>query len=112
MAIVWQREAPSNYYLAEAYSRYQLRGTWLKVSYVLLHQLDLILTIFAVHYGLTEMNLLMRDLLTTPLQLVVVKLVIPVLIAWLIPGRLLIPAVILLGLVIAWNAKELFLLFL
>ena len=112
MAVVWQREAPSNLYLAGECSRYQLRGIWLKASYVFLHQLDLILTIFAVHYGLNELNPLMRDLLTSPLQLVVAKLIIPILIAWLVPGRLLIPAVIFLGLVILWNMKELFLLLL
>jgi len=36
-----------------------------------------------------------------------VKLVIPVLIAWLTPGKLLIPACILLLLVIGWDLKEL-----
>ena len=110
MAVVWQREVTSNYYLTRKYSRYQLRGIWLKASYVFLHQLDLILTIFAVHSGLTELNPLMRDLLTTPLQLVVAKLIIPLLIAWLVPGKFLVPAVIFLGLVILWNTKELFLL--
>ncbi|MFC1995051.1 DUF5658 family protein [Chloroflexota bacterium] len=75
-------------------------------------QLDLILTVFAVSAGLSELNPVMRNLLASPLQLVVVKLVIPLLIAWLIPSRFLIPAIALISLVVIWNIKEvLFLVF-
>ena len=111
MAIVWQNEA-TNYYLAEKRLRYQLRGIALKASYVFLHQLDLILTILAVQHGLSELNPLMRGLLASPLQLVVAKFAIPLLIAWFVPAKLLIPAVLLMCLVIGWNVKELFLLLL
>ena len=111
MAIVWQNEV-ANYYLAEKRSRYQLRGIALKVSYVFLHQLDIVLTIFAMQHGLSELNPLMRGLLDSPLQLVVAKFVIPLLIAWFIPSKLLVPAVLLMCLVIGWNVKELFLLLL
>ena len=62
----------------------QLRGIALKASYVFLHQLDLVLTIFAMQHGLSELNPLMRGLLASPLQLVVAKFIIPLLIAWLI----------------------------
>jgi hypothetical protein len=112
MAIVWQRKAPSSLRLAERCGRYQVRNIWLRASYVFLHQLDLILTIFAVHQGLNELNPLMRNLLASPLQLVVAKLIVPILIAWLVPAKLLVPALVLLGLVILWNTKELFLLLL
>jgi hypothetical protein len=110
MAIVWQKEVTSSPCLAEKGSCNQRRGIWMKASYIFLHQLDLILTIFAVHHGLNELNPLMRELLASPLQLVVAKLIVPILIVWLVPGRFLIPAVIFLGLVIVWNTKELFLL--
>ena len=86
--------------------------TWdlaVKVSYILLHLFDLALTVLAVSLGLAELNPLMRDLLASPLQLIVIKLAIPLLIAWLVPSKLLIPGVLFLSLVIGWNAKELFL---
>ena len=78
-----------------------------KVSFVLLNQLDLILTIAAINAGLYELNPLMRHLVAIPPLLITIKLVIPVLIAWLAPGKLLLPAIILLIFVISWNIKEL-----
>ena len=84
------------------------RGLALKASYVLLHQLDLILTIIAVSLGYTELNPLMRALLAAPVQLIVIKVFIPVVIVWLCPNRLLIPAAAFLFLVVLWNMKELF----
>ena len=80
-----------------------------KFSFVLLNQLDLTLTVFAVSLGLTELNPLMRYFLAMPALLLVVKCIIPILIAWLIPGRLLLPAICLMGLVVVWNMKELML---
>ena len=78
-----------------------------KVSFVLLHQLDLALTVLAISLGLSELNPLMRYWVTIPHQLVIFKFVIPLLIAWLIPGKLLLPAIILLCLLVSWNVKEL-----
>ena len=83
------------------------RGTAEKVSFILLSHLDLLLTVLAASLGITELNPLMRYLLTLPVLLLVVKSVIPLLIAWLVPGRLLLPAVALLALVVLWNIKEL-----
>jgi len=80
-----------------------------KVSFVLLNQLDLILTIAAINCGFYELNPLMRNLVAIPPLLITIKLVIPVLIAWLAPGKLLLPAIILLIFVISWNIKELLL---
>ena len=89
-------------------SRVELpRDIVIKASYIFLHQLDLILSVFAVSVGLHELNPIIRSLLASPLQLVVVKLAIPLLIVWFVPGKLLIPAIVLLSLVICWNVKEL-----
>lgn len=78
-----------------------------KLSFVLLSQLDLGLTLFAVSLGFSELNPLMRNLLMTPLYLVLVKIISPIFIAWLTPGKLLIPAIALLGFIIGWDTKEL-----
>ncbi|MFH1169791.1 MAG: DUF5658 family protein [Chloroflexota bacterium] len=85
------------------------RDTAEKVSFILLNQLDLLLTVAAVSLGLAEQNPLIRYLLAVPLQLMIIKLVIPLLIAWLAPGKLLLPAIILLCLLVGWNVKELLL---
>ena len=78
-----------------------------KVSFVLLNQCDLLLTVLAMYLGFHELNPLMRYLLTVPLLLVVTKFLVPLLIAWLAPGKLLLPSIALLSFFIAWNLKEL-----
>ena len=78
-----------------------------KVSFVLLNQVDLVLTVLAVSLGLSELNPLIRHLVAVPVLLLIVKVAIPLLIAWLTPGKFLIPAIILLSLVVSWNVKEL-----
>jgi len=83
------------------------RCTAEKASFVLLNQFDLTLTILAVYLGLSELNPFIRHLVNVPILLLIVKLAIPLLIAWLIPGKLLLPAIALLTLVIIWNVKEL-----
>lgn len=80
--------------------------TRVKVLFILLNEFDLTFTVVAVAMGLTEINPLMRFLISLPVLLILFKLVIPVLIAWLVPGRLLWPAMILLALVTIWNVKE------
>jgi len=78
-----------------------------KVSFVLLNQVDLVLTLLALSLGFAELNPLMVYMFTVPVLLVVIKVALPLLIAWLIPGRLLVPSIILLCLVVSWNMKEL-----
>jgi len=78
-----------------------------KISFVLLNQVDLALTVYASSLGLYELNPLMRSLVTAPAMLLVVKVAIPLLIAWLAPGRLLLPAIAVLLFVVCWNIKEL-----
>lgn len=80
-----------------------------KVSFVLLNQLDLILTVLAISLGLTEVNPWMRILIEAPIPLLIVKVGIPLFIVWLVPGRLLLPGIILLIFVVGWDMKELFL---
>ena len=83
------------------------RCTAEKASFILLSQLDLTMTVLAVSLGLAELNPFIRYLVHIPALLIMVKLVIPVLIAWIMPGRLLWPSIGLLALVVIWNIKEL-----
>jgi len=83
------------------------RCTAEKASFVLLNQFDLTLTVLAIYLGLSELNPLIRQLVNIPILLLIVKLALPLLIAWLIPGKLLLPSIALLALVIVWNIKEL-----
>ena len=78
-----------------------------KIAFILLNQLDLTLTVLAISLGLMELNPFVRFLVEIPSLLIVFKLLIPVLIAWIMPGRLLLPSIALLCLVVAWNVKEL-----
>jgi len=74
---------------------------------VLLNQVDLTLTVLAVSLGFSELNPLMRYLVTVPVLLLIIKGAVPLLIAWLVPGKFLLPSVVLLALVVGWNVKEL-----
>jgi hypothetical protein len=78
-----------------------------KVSFVALNIVDLGLTLLAMHLGFDELNPLVNFMLDMPVLMVLVKLVLPVGIAWLMPGRLLWPSIGLLGLVAIWNLVEL-----
>ena len=86
------------------------RPSWnmgLKLTYISLQLIDLGLTILAVSSGYRELNPFIRGLLNSPLQLFTIKLIVPVFIAWLIPGKFLIPGILLLSLILGWNIKEL-----
>jgi hypothetical protein len=83
------------------------RCTAEKLSFILLGTLDLLLTILAIHLGFWEVNPFIRFLVQIPFLLVLIKVVIPVLIAWVMPGKLLIPSIAVLALIVIWNIKEL-----
>ncbi|OGO32394.1 MAG: hypothetical protein A2Z29_02280 [Chloroflexi bacterium RBG_16_56_11] len=83
------------------------RGTIAKACFILLSELDLTLTVLAAYLGLWEINPFIRFLIQVPVLLLVIKLVVPFLIAWFMPGRLLVPSIGLLALVVIWNIKEL-----
>jgi len=83
------------------------RCTAEKLSFVALSVLDLTLTLLAMRLGFYEINPFIRFLVHVPLLLLLIKLVIPVLIAWLMPGKLLLPSIAVLALIFIWNVKEL-----
>ena len=83
------------------------RCTLEKLSFVVLNQVDLTLTLVAMHLGFDELNPFMGFLLDIPALLVLVKVILPLLIAWLMPGRLLWPSLAVLLAVAVWNIKEL-----
>ena len=85
------------------------RGVREKFSLVFLFYLDLVLTIYAISRGLSELNPYMQILLTNPLLLLLVKAVAPLFIVWLVPAKLLRPSIAFMVFVTAWNARELIL---
>lgn len=107
MTIAWLENNLRQYAVISEKQRQSQLSFPVKASYLILQQLDLALTMLAVSIGLNEMNPWMRAMLDSPLELVAIKLVIPLLIAWLVPYRLLIPACILLVGIVGWNIREL-----
>jgi hypothetical protein len=101
MAILWTEISS---YLSVAEWK---RGLSIKVAYVLLHQADILMTNFAIYTGFKEFNPVIRGLLDSPVQLLVFKLIIPLIIAWLVPAKLLLPALVLLLVVIGLNLTQL-----
>lgn len=83
------------------------RGTLFKIGFIALVYLDLVLTLFALQHGFTEMNPFMVRLLSKPAELVLVKVTAPPLIAWLVPSPLLLPAIALTLGVSGWNIASL-----
>ena len=83
------------------------RCTAEKVAFIALAEADLLLTIGAVYAGFTELNPFVKFLFAVPALMVLIKGILPVVIAWAIPGRLLWPSILALGAVAAWNVKEL-----
>jgi hypothetical protein len=83
------------------------KGTFEKLSFIILNLIDLGLTLFALSQGANELNPLMRSVVNSPLQLYGAKIVLPMFLAWLLPGKLLWPSIILLTFVIGWDIREL-----
>ena len=111
MAIVRQNSLPGRQHFIWT-NNLDSWNIWLKLSYLSLQLIDLGLTILAVNLGLMELNPFIRGILTAPIQLVMMKLVIPFLVICVVPGRFLVPGIALLSVVVAWNIKELLLLLL
>jgi len=112
MTAVWQTRPFKAIHLDFNSDREQQLDLHLRASYVILQVLDFFLTIFAMTIGMAELNPLMNSLLASPAQLLSFKLALPLIIAWFIPGKLLIPAIIFLAMVVGWDIKELLVLFL
>ena len=70
------------------------------------------MSLLAVNLGFKEMNPLMAVLLGQAPLTILLKLVLPVTIAWVTPGRWLKPAILVLLLVLLWDIHELVLYFL
>jgi hypothetical protein len=87
------------------------KGTTEKLVFVGLNLLDLVLTLFALSMDMKELNPIVSHLYNNPYQMWIVKLLIPLLFAWVSPGKLLIPSIGFLSLVIGWNIKELIIYF-
>lgn len=83
------------------------RDTAKKLFFLWLNLADLALTLVAVSLGLYELNPIIRQMYSAPFTLVIVKVWLPLLLAWLVPGKLLIPAIVLLAIVVGWDIKEL-----
>jgi hypothetical protein len=84
--------------------------TLLKAVFLFLQFIDLALTLVAARYGYPELNPFMRLSLDSLYKLALFKFFLPVLISWFVPGRWLLPAIMLLAGVVGWNVKELILL--
>lgn len=104
MALLWAEIR--RYYTIAEYKK----GLSLRVTYVVLQTVDLLMTWYAVQAGYEELNPVIRGFLDSPGKLILFKLVIPLGIAWLVPAKLLLPALLLLLGIIGFNITELFLL--
>ncbi len=85
----------------------QKQATLPKAGFLLLVYVDLLLTLFAVSHGFNEMNPMMVHYLSKPWELFFVKVVAPPFIAWAVPGKFLIPSIVLMLVVTAWNVAAL-----
>lgn len=83
------------------------RDTVFKLGFISLGYVDLLLTLVAMRRGFTEMNPVMAWMLGYPVILLLAKGIVPVVIAWLVPGRLLSPSIAFLSAVVSWNITRL-----
>ena len=97
---------PIGYIVAKT-NRRDTTDTVLKAVFLSLQMIDLTLTLVAARSGDPELNPVMKASLDSMYKLAIFKFGIPLLISWFVPGRLLIPAIILLCGVVGWNVKEL-----
>jgi hypothetical protein len=84
-----------------------LDGWQYKLTYLLLQQIDLIMTMFAIPIGFSEMNPVMRHALASPLQMITLKTIVPLIVVLLIPPRWLIPAICVIAFVVMWDCRQL-----
>lgn len=84
--------------------------TTLKAVFITLQVIDFILTALAARYGWTELNPYMQSSMGSLSRLAIIKFGVPVLISLFVPGRWLIPAILLLCCILGWNVRELILL--
>lgn len=85
---------------------YRREAAW-KVAFVAFVFVDLLLTLYAFSHGFAELNPLVLALLERPWGLALAKGLAPLIIAWLVPGRLLVPSILLLIGINGWNLAQL-----
>ncbi len=87
------------------------KATTEKIAFISLNVIDLVLTLFAMNIGANELNPIMRGMVSTPMALYTTKLLMPLVLAWLLPGKLLIPSIAVLVFVVGWDVRELLVFF-
>jgi hypothetical protein len=80
--------------------------TALKVAFLTLQMADLMLTLVAARNGWIELNPVMRAQLDALYKIMLFKFAVPILVSWFVPGRLLIPAILLLCGILGWNFHQ------
>lgn len=105
MSIGQHFTGPLAYFVAQSKKRDRL-DTALKVVFLSLQLIDLVLTALAARYGWEELNPMMQGSLDSVTKMAIFKFGVPVVISWFVPGRWLIPAILLLCGVLGWNIKE------
>jgi hypothetical protein len=106
MSLVQHIMGPIGYIVTKV-NRRDKTDTVLKIVFLSLQTVDFILTALAARYGWAELNPIMRASMDSLYQMALFKFVIPAAISWFVPGRLLIPAILLLCGIVGWNTKEL-----
>jgi hypothetical protein len=109
MSIGQHFTGPLAYFVAQSRKRDKL-DTILKVVFLSLQLVDFTLTILAARFGWSELNPLMQGSLDSLTKLAIFKFAVPVVISWFVPGRWLLPAILLLVGVVGWNVTELIML--
>ncbi|MGD0779302.1 MAG: hypothetical protein ABR954_00775 [Dehalococcoidales bacterium] len=94
-------------YLVERSRRRDKVDTIFKVVFLSLQLVDFVLTLVAARCGYPELNSLLRGSVDSMTKLAIFKFAVPVVISWFVPGRWLLPAILLLCGVVGWNVKEL-----
>ncbi len=78
-----------------------------KAAYIFLSIADLLLTLYAFRAGFRELNPLLLALQRDLASLVLLKVALPSVIGWLVPPKVLLPAIALLVVVVAWDITQL-----
>ena len=87
------------------------KSTTEKIAFISLNLIDLVLTLFAMNLGAQEINPIMRGMISSPAALYTTKLLMPMVLAWLLPGKLLIPSIAILVFIVGWDIRELLVFF-
>jgi hypothetical protein len=93
-------------YIVAACKKKDKTDTFFKVTFLTLQMADLMLTLVAARSGWIELNPLMRASLDSLSMMIIIKFAVPTLVSWFVPGRLLLPAILLLCGITGWNLHQ------